>query len=242
MERKSFKFELKEIKETGEFEGYAAVFGNIDRGGDIIEEGAFTKTLLEQKEFPLTWFHDLRDILGIVKAEQDNFGLKVWGNLNLAVQSAKEKYALLKQKAIKAMSIGYDAVKILWENDSSVRKLKELKLYEVALVPYGMNELAEVTAVKSHDSALADALSSIIALPEDRKSGRVISASNLKLIQQASEALRALLEASQPSDDTGKGGKPPDMAGKSGSLHSLADLFEEVQSFTHLIKGTGGTN
>ena len=46
-EYKSFKFELESADESGEFSGYAAVFGNKDSGGDIIEKGAFSKTIRE---------------------------------------------------------------------------------------------------------------------------------------------------------------------------------------------------
>lgn len=46
-ERKAFKFNLESIGEGGEFSGYAAVFGSVDSGGDVIEKGAFTKTILE---------------------------------------------------------------------------------------------------------------------------------------------------------------------------------------------------
>jgi uncharacterized protein len=148
MEKKQFLFELKELKETGEFEGYAAIFGNLDKGGDIIEAGAFTKTLLEKKEFPLSWMHDIRDLLGIASAEQDDVGLKVHGFLNMAVQSAKEKYALVKQRAVRELSIGYDTVKAIFENNNSVRRLQEVKLYEVALVPWAMNPEAQIINVK----------------------------------------------------------------------------------------------
>lgn len=240
MEKLIFDFEMKEMNDsTGEFWGYSAVKGNVDLGGDLIDDGAFTKTLLEKKEFPLTWLHDVRDILGVSRVEEDSIGLKTHGVFNLAVQSAREKYALLKQGAITSMSFGYKAVKVMWEKD--VRRLKEIKLFEIALVPFGMNPLATISAVKSHDLALGDSLSMLLSLPTDIKAGRVISSANLKLIQQAAEALRALLEAAQPSSDTVKGEKPPDNAGKPG-FHSLAGLYSEIKNLTQLIQGTGGTN
>ena len=46
-EYKAFKFELESSDESGEFSGYAAVFGNRDSGDDIIEKGAFSKTIRE---------------------------------------------------------------------------------------------------------------------------------------------------------------------------------------------------
>ena len=47
-EYKSVSFVLESADEnTGEFSGYAAVFGNVDSGGDVIEKGAFAKTIVE---------------------------------------------------------------------------------------------------------------------------------------------------------------------------------------------------
>ena len=47
-EFKSFQFELESADEnTGEFSGYASVFGNVDDGGDVVEKGAFAQTIVE---------------------------------------------------------------------------------------------------------------------------------------------------------------------------------------------------
>ena len=53
MERKTFEFEIKELSEEGQFTGYLSTFGNVDAGDDMIEPGAFKKTLREKKVFPL---------------------------------------------------------------------------------------------------------------------------------------------------------------------------------------------
>jgi len=158
MEKKTFKFELKELKEDGQFEGYASVFNVKDAVNDVVEPGAFKKTLTEKREFPLLWYHDPRDVLGIVEAEEDGKGLKIIGKLNMGVQKAREKYELLKQKAIKGLSIGYDTIKEAWENE--LRKLKEIKLWEVSLCTFQANPEAVVTGVKAvvpfQDLPLAD--------------------------------------------------------------------------------------
>jgi hypothetical protein len=58
---KSFALELKEAPgEDGSFEGYAAVFGNVDSYGDVIEKGAFAKTLQENPTVPILWQHNPR--------------------------------------------------------------------------------------------------------------------------------------------------------------------------------------
>src|SRR5262245_31665701 len=56
----NYQFEVKALKDM-EFEGYASVFGNVDRGDDIVISGAFTKALADyhaMKRMPkMYWFH-----------------------------------------------------------------------------------------------------------------------------------------------------------------------------------------
>lgn len=150
IEYKSFEIEIKEISDTGSFEGYGAVFGNIDQGLDRIESGAFKKTLREKKTFPLLWQHDSTEPIGIFTAKQDDNGLLVKGELNLEVNRAREALSLLRQKAINGLSIGYSAIKHEYETikNQTIRILKEIKLYETSIVTFPMNTLAQVTSVK----------------------------------------------------------------------------------------------
>jgi len=147
LEKRDFKLDIKTVKENGEFEGYASVFGNVDFYDEIVLKGAFKKTLKEKETFPLLWYHDPKDVLGMVEAEEDNKGLRVKGQLNLGVQSAKEKYALLKQKALKGLSIGFKTIKDKIEDD--IRYLLEISLKEVSLGTFPANELAFVDRVKA---------------------------------------------------------------------------------------------
>ena len=61
-EVKSGSFAIEEKADgskVGRFEGYLSVFGNEDRYGDIVEPGAFTRTIEQNGgRFPLLWFHD----------------------------------------------------------------------------------------------------------------------------------------------------------------------------------------
>lgn len=148
MDIKNFKFKVDEIDEKGVFEGYAAVFGNVDRSGDIIEEGAFTKTLLENPTLPILWQHDPYEPIGITAMiGEDRKGLKVKGQLNLETTRGKEAYALLKQGVLKGLSIGYEVIKEAW--DGKIRRLKEIKLWEYSLVTFPANPLALVDSTKS---------------------------------------------------------------------------------------------
>ena len=47
------------INDAGEFCGYASTFGSIDLGGDVVEKGAYKKTLIESNgRFPILDHHD----------------------------------------------------------------------------------------------------------------------------------------------------------------------------------------
>lgn len=160
MEIKSFDFEFKALSEDGEFEGYAAIFNNVDLGGDRILPGAFTKTLKTTGgKIPILADHMSRDQIGWgLEAMEDKRGLKVHGQLNFEVKKAAEKYALSKQAAKigarTGLSIGYSAIKSSYEGD--VRVLKEINLGEYSLVTFSMNTRAGITAVKGGDIVLTN--------------------------------------------------------------------------------------
>jgi uncharacterized protein len=63
------------------------------------------------------------------------------------VQRGREVFSLLKQKAIRGLSIGYKSLKD--DTRNGVRYLQQIKLFEISLTPFPMNEMATVTSVKS---------------------------------------------------------------------------------------------
>jgi HK97 family phage prohead protease len=144
---KKFKFEIKEWQEDGTFYGVASMYGNVDYGGDVVERGAFTKTINEKKTIPILWQHKQDIPIGVGELEDTDRGLMIRGKLNLEVLKAKEAYSLIKQGAIKGLSIGYDVVKDKW--DKGIRYLKELRLWEVSVVTFPMNSEAVINSVKS---------------------------------------------------------------------------------------------
>jgi HK97 family phage prohead protease len=146
LEEKTYPFEIKAITAEGTFEGYAAIFGTVDALGETIERGAFDKTVKEGKPYPLLWYHDPRQPIGIATLQIDNKGLKVTGELNLEVQAAREKHALMKQKAIRGLSFGFKTVKDVWEG--ARRRLKEVKLFEISPVTFGAHPIAIISSVK----------------------------------------------------------------------------------------------
>ncbi|MCK4795028.1 MAG: HK97 family phage prohead protease, partial [Desulfobacteraceae bacterium] len=145
-EEKTYPFEVKAVTEEGTFEGYAAIFGKPDAFGEVIEKNAFNKTLQEGKSRVMLWYHDPRNPIGTAELEVDDKGLKVKGTFDLNVQAAREKHSLMKSKVIKGLSFGFKTVRDLW--DGTTRILKELKLFEVSPVTFGMHPNAVVESVK----------------------------------------------------------------------------------------------
>jgi HK97 family phage prohead protease len=163
MLEKNFKFQIKDLTEAGEFTGFASIFGNVDLQGDIVEKGAFARTLQHKGgRVPLLWQHKTDEPIGYVDVEEDDRGLRVTSGkllINEVVRS-KEAYALMKAGVLKGMSIGYDVVKEAWEKSNRI--LKELKLWEVSLVTFPANPSAGVTGVKSELCFKADTFKEVI--------------------------------------------------------------------------------
>ena len=152
MEYKSFDFELKKLTEEGMFEGYASTFGNIDRGDDKIEPGAFKKTLKAKKKKSLLWGHQFFNLpVGIITLKEDDVGLYGLGEFNMNVQNSRDVYELTKQGAIDSMSIGFQVIKDETKKirDREIRIIREIDLFEVSLVTVPMNPKAQITDVKN---------------------------------------------------------------------------------------------
>ena len=162
LEKKTFDFKVKQVTDDGEFQGYVSTFGNVDEGGDIVVQGAFTKTLEENKAFPLLWAHDPSKpatVVGSFHGAEDIHGLLINGNFlpDPDSQNVRMKVKALVDRGVKfGLSIGYKALKFGNDrlNGSVVRRLDELKLYEGSLALFPMNEMALLTEVKAIDMAL----------------------------------------------------------------------------------------
>jgi HK97 family phage prohead protease len=148
MSTKDFKFELKAMSDDGTFEGYLSVFDVVDLGGDLVEKGAFSKTIKEANGgfVPMLWQHDEKKPIGKLYLSEDDYGLKVRGELALGVAQADEAYMLLKSGVVRGLSIGYKAIRK--QVEKGIRHLKEVALFEGSVVTFPMLPLAQVTAVK----------------------------------------------------------------------------------------------
>jgi HK97 family phage prohead protease len=168
-----FEIKADSIQEDGTFEGYASVFGGRpDSYGDIITAGAFGETIKKggrnRNGIVMLWYHDVKQPIGIWKMiVQDEKGLKVIGQLNLDVQRAKEIYSLMKQGAIKGLSIGWDWIRdnkgkiaegsYEWKDESQrIRLLKNVELWEISPVTFPAKVNANIMKVKSVTDATTE--------------------------------------------------------------------------------------
>jgi uncharacterized protein len=165
MDRLEFKFDAGEVDaKTGEFEGYASVFNNVDAGGDAILPGAFRDNLKDwkkAKKLPAMlvqhggWKASDMDALPIGKweaMEEDATGLKVRGRLiNLDCERGKNIYGAMKEGVLDGLSIGYRAKEFSYgtKPGEPYRTLKKVDVYEVSVVTFPMNGEARVSSVKS---------------------------------------------------------------------------------------------
>lgn len=170
MERKIIA--LSEVSAGGDekemrFSGYGAVFGNVDSYGDVIEQGAFSKTLAEAEKsgrWPSMlaqhggWGISSTDMtpIGVWDSLTENgTGLKASGIL-AATPRGIEIYTLMKMQprpAIDGLSIGYIPKKftIGTKQGEPRRLLHEVDLIEISPVTFPANGKARVTSVKSGD-------------------------------------------------------------------------------------------
>lgn len=170
MLKKDVSFQVKELSEDGTFTGALSVYGVIDEGGDVVERGAFTKTIAESGgKVPMLYQHDPRLHIGVLELSDTSSALNVKGIFNMDIPQAKQAHSMLgfmKTHGMKmGLSIGYRVVKDAISG--GIRQLKELRLLEGSIVVSPMNTLCYVTDVKS-DTAIetkefADSLASIQA-------------------------------------------------------------------------------
>jgi HK97 family phage prohead protease len=152
MKTKDFALEVKALTEEGSFTGYGSIFGNVDSYGEVVEPGAFTKSLArhaKEKTRPLMlWQHDPWQPIGVWEdLVEDGKGLKGTGKLVLETTQGRETYALLKAGAISGLSIGYREIEV--EPDGTIRRLKALDLLEISVVSFPANRRAQVQSLKS---------------------------------------------------------------------------------------------
>ncbi len=171
------------LQDKGEFVALAACFNTVDRVGDRIIPGAFSKTLelhrtSAKSAIPLLWDHkggDPEYVIGAVDSStmrEVDAGLEVSGKIDLESDKGKEAWRAIRSGSM-SLSFGFLTLKQRTASDG-VNELLELDLLEVSVV-----------------SSPAHASTHFISLKSERGAEQQPSA---KQHPSESEAIRAILQ------------------------------------------------
>jgi uncharacterized protein len=142
---------LTHTTDAGVFEGYASLFGVLDSGGDIVERGAFARSLKQRgaSGVKLLWQHKAQEPLGVwTQLEEDARGLRVTGRLDLSVARAREALSLMRSGAVDGLSIGFRTIRSAKDAQSGARRLLDIDLWEISIVTFPMLPQARARVVK----------------------------------------------------------------------------------------------
>lgn len=169
MLQKSFDIQrVDEVADGGEITAYASTFDRIpDSYGDIVAPGAFTKSLEEWKAsgrpIPLLFGHRTDDprmnVGAVVDAVEDEKGLLVRAKFDPDSEIAQYTRKLVMEGRLAKLSFAYetlDSAPVVLDGGVKANELRELKLYEVSLVPIPANDLTFIVDAKAGDDGDTD--------------------------------------------------------------------------------------
>ena len=154
--RKTSKFEVVESNDDNRtIKGYASVFSNLDSDNDIIQKGAFTKSVSEwgptgRDAIKLCMQHKMdRPVAKMLELSEDENGLYMEAKFGTH-RDGEDYYRMAKEGIINEFSVGFVPIKKT-ANDNEGLDMLEVKLYEVSMVTVAANDRAVVTDVKSNN-------------------------------------------------------------------------------------------
>ncbi|TGE05565.1 HK97 family phage prohead protease [Hymenobacter fodinae] len=215
---------IKDIDATGRtVQFYGSAFGNEDSDGDIIMPGAYTKTILEngpgsrQPRIKHLLQHNTRAIIGkFTELKEDAKGL-LCTSIIADTQEGNDALALYELDLFEH-SVGFQTIK--WEGDNTdpdnyVRRLTELKLWEVSSVTWGANAETPLVGIKSREAGFARVTDRKTKLTHALRHGHISDtlghqlADELDALETAYKGLISLPSATpKPADATSEPTEP----------------------------------
>ena len=183
--------------EKGIVKGYASMFNNKDSDGDIINRGAYTKTLQENAErIAFLYQHNMNQPIGKpLTMKEDEKGLFVEAKISNSSLGQDVK-TMVSEGILKEFSVGFIPIKEDTQKD--VNYIKEIKLFEFSLVTLAANPLAKVTEYKGTKSVdnLMDEFDKLIKMSRKLDNPHLLEF-QLRMLQQKSSLI---LNESQKSE------------------------------------------
>jgi len=242
-EVKHIEIEIKDATDQGIFDGIASLYGQRDLGGDVIEKGAFSKTIDENPVVPILWQHDSREVIGTGQLKDSPSGLKIHGELDMEDSLAVKALRKIKTGLVRGLSIGFQALKWDYQQEEGqswpTRILKEVKLWEVSIVTFPMLPAAQITSAKDFEAEAR----SLVGFISDLKAGRQLSKASIAKIRAAIEELTALLEeagAEEATTSKEAAGMPPEPANDHSEVQEVAtSMATNLQRIKEQLHGSG---
>ena len=194
MEYKSLEFKESAVDMSARtIEGYVSTW-DLDQTNDIINEGAFKKTIAEgmpSKRIKMLWQHDAMQPLGMpTEMYEDSKGLYAKGKIS-RTQLGDDALELMRDGVVDRFSIGFSIPQNKsGYTDEGVRVITEVKLFEFSPVTFPANEAATIDLVKSLHEQLHIAKSKGLQITDSVQLSKMI------------DELKALLPTKEPSIDT----------------------------------------
>jgi HK97 family phage prohead protease len=153
LDTKRADLELSLVDESGVFSGYASLFGETDLAQDVVERGAFARSLARRgaSGIRMLFQHDPNQPIGVwAEVSEDPRGLYVKGKLTHGVGRAAEVLSLMRAGALDGLSIGFRTVRASPDRSKGLRRILEADLWEISVVTFPMLPGARVDVVKGH--------------------------------------------------------------------------------------------
>ena len=215
-------FAVKALDEEARtFTGLASTW-QVDLGGDVIRKGAFRDTLADWKQSGRTIplldshaAHSVRAVVGkLIDAKEAADGLEATFQV-IEGPDGDEVYRRIRGGYVDGLSIGYEAIEWAKPEDEDRKKgvwriLKRIKLMEVSVVLWPMNQGARIADVKSMlDVADPDRLTD-----EDRKELRALASRIGALLRPppAEKAAGDSEDATEPEPAPAAPPQPPEQS------------------------------
>ena len=230
-------FESK-VNEAGSVAGFFSTYDKVpDSYGDIIEPGAFTKTIEKRKAtghpFPLCLNHDFDKVIGRVDTIEDQENGPFYEANFYKTGLAQDVREWMKDDdPIFQNSFAYDVLKrrdpTPEEKALGIKNvLQEIELYEISIVTVPANQNAVVTEVKG--------------VEPETKAGRRNSRKDADVINQIIDLAKSLLDEPEdkPTEDEEKSeeaqpevnpaGEEPKSEGNSKRAEALLEKINSIK-------------
>lgn len=220
--QKSFAAKAQVVPDSkpGRFEALVSVFGNKDSQGDVVEAGAFNRTLaewvLKERPIPIVWAHQFGNPMAFLgsydEQEETEKGLRLAGNLEMDWEWAKRTYELMEKGLVVEFSFSgrirdyaeIDKDDELYDEDAWWQgvRIKDIDLWEAGPCFKGANPDTELMSVKSQ-------LHGVDGKRLVAKEGRVLATKHVDALKSVRDQITEVIDAVDKADDTedGKNGE-----------------------------------